>query len=450
MSSLPPTIATSSRRISLLEMFRAQRDPLRFLDSLKSSSADVVHLTFGRLSVALLKHPDLVQQMLVAENATTEKGRAFERALFFQFLGGGLLNSKGEEHRRQRRLVLPAFHRSRLAGYGNAMVEAADRVTAQWRDGEVRDLTADMFTLTLDVVGHTLFSADVKGTAQAITDAFNQLSIGVNRLSFPGAKWLLRSPLSFARKIRRGQATLDAIVYALIRERRSRLEDTGDLLSMLLLAEDAEHPGQHLSDEEVRDQVMTLFFAGHETTSNALTWTCWLLARHPAIEAALHAELAQVLGDRAPTFADVPNLVLTEQVIRESMRLYPPVWAMARRTLVELDFAGQKIPCPSLLVACPWITHRDARWFPDPDQFQPTRWTREFRTALPRFAYFPFGGGARSCIGENFAWMEFILIIARFAQQWRFGTTADSHLVKPQGRITLHPDRPVQLRLQRR
>jgi cytochrome P450 len=388
--------------------------------------------------------------MLVAEHAHTEKGRTFERALFFVFLGDGLLNSKGEAHRRQRRLVLPAFHRSRLAGYGRSMVDAATKLSGTWQDGDVRDVSADYTRLTLDVVGHTLFSSDIGGVVHAITDSFRQLSIDINRLAFPGAAWLLRSPLPFARRIRQAQVTLDEIVYTLIRQRRVRNEDTGDLLSMLLLAEDAEHPGERLSDREVRDQVMTLFFAGHETTANALTWTTWLLARHPDIQAALEAELEAVLAGRTPGFEDVPKLVLTEQIIREAMRLYPPVWALARRSLADLTFADLVIPRDSLLVASPWISHRDPRWYSEPDAFRPTRWTPEFRAALPRFAYYPFGGGARSCIGENYAWTEFILIIATLCQEWRFHAAADSHLVQPHGRITLHADRPVRLKLERR
>lgn len=450
MSAAPAPSADALRRLSVLELLRAQRDPLTFLGGLATDPRDLILLAFGRRRVALLKHPDLVQQMLVAEHARTEKGRTFERALFFVFLGQGLLNSKGEAHRRQRRLVLPAFHRTRIAGYGQAMVDAAERTMRSWRHGETRDLAADMTNLTLDVVGHTLFSSDIQGTVQAITDSFGQLSVDINRLAFPGAAWLLRSPLPFARRIRRAQETLNEIVYRLIRERRQQGTDTGDLLSMLLLAEDAEHPGERLSDEEVRDQVMTLFFAGHETTANALTWTCWLLARHPEIEAALHAELAQALAGRKPTFADVPQLVLTEQIIRESMRLYPPVWALARRALEDLSFGGEAIPRDALLVASPWISHRDPRWYPEPDVFRPTRWTPEFRAALPRFAYYPFGGGARSCMGENYAWTEFILIIATLASRWKFAPTEDSHLVAPHGRITLHADRPVRLRLVQR
>jgi cytochrome P450 len=290
----------------------------------------------------------------------------------------------------------------------------------------------------------------VNDRARLIAGAFSQLTTNINYLMFPGALWLLHLPLPFVRRLHAAQATLETVVGDLIRERRALGQDTGDLLSMLLLAEDADHPGEKLSDQEIRDQVMTLFFAGHETTANALTWTWWLLARHPKIESALHTELDQVLAGRTPTFSDLPKLVLTEQIVREVLRLYPPVWALGRQTVQTVELDGFKVPPGSLILASQWLIQRDARWYPEPLAFQPGRWTPEFKAALPRFAYFPFGGGARSCIGENFAWMEFILVVATLAQRWRFTPTPDSARVLPLARITLHPDRPVQLQIRRR
>lgn len=442
--------AKSARKISVFLFFWARRNTLRFLDKLMRSPSDVDYFRLGRSAVVILKHPDLVQQLLVADSQFTIKGRTRERAVFFRFLGEGLLTSEGPAHRKQRRLMLPAFHRSRLSGYGNSMVLATLATVSKWQDGEVRDVGADMSGLTLAVVGSTLFSTEVKDTAQDIATAFNQLTINLNRMVFPGAIWLLRLPLPFARRIDEAQKRLDDMVYALIRERRAQGTDTGDLLSMLLLAEDAEKPGEHLSDEEVRDQAMTLFFAGHETTSNALTWTLWLLSQHPEIERRLHAELAEVLEGRPPAFSDVPRLIFTEQIVREVMRLYPPVWTIGRQSTEELTFGDYRAPKGSLLVASQWVIQRDSRWFPDPLIFRPERWTPEFRASLPRFAYFPFGGGPRSCIGENFAWMEFILIIATMAQSWRFTRPLDSPAILPLAKITLHPNQPVRLQLNRR
>lgn len=446
-TSSPPG---TTRRKSALGLAWSLRNPTGALEDIAAWPGDVARLQIGGRTVAVVKHPDLVQQLLVAHAAQVEKGRTFERALFFRFLGDGLLNSRGDAHRRQRRLMLPAFHRARLAGYSRGMVESATTLAGTWQDGETRDLAAEMMSLTLSVVGCTLFSSGVGGAAQSISDGFSELTSHVNRLAFPGAKHLLRTPLPFARRIREAERRLNDTVFALIKEHRARGADTGDLLSMLLLAEDSERPGEHLSDSEVRDQVMTLFFAGNETTANALTWVLWLLAQHPSIEAELHAELDRVLGGRPPAFEDFPRLTFTEQIVRETIRLYPPVWALGRRTLADLSFNGLDVPRDSLVVASQWISHRDARWYEEPAAFRPSRWTPEFRAALPRFAFYPFGGGPRSCIGENFAWMELVLILATLTQRWRFLATPGTPKVRPDARITLHPSRAVHLQLQRR
>jgi cytochrome P450 len=438
----------TSRRLSPLAFAFALRNPAKFLQEIAIWPGDVAHVKVGKLTAGALKHPELVQKVLVAESAKFEKGRTLERALFFRFLGDGLLNSRGEAHRRQRRLVLPAFHRTRLAGYSQTIAEAATTVSARWRDGDEPDIATEMSALTLSVVGRTFFSSPAG--SEALSQAFEQLTAHINRLTFPGARWLLRTPLPFARKIRASEATLNEVVYRLIHERRASKQDTGDLLSMLLLAEDAEKSGDGLTDTEIRDQVMTIFFAGQETTANALTWTWWLLARHPEIEKKLHAELAEVLGGRKPLHEDYPRLRYTQQIVREVLRLYPPIWAMGRRALEDVEFLGFKFPRGSLLIASQWINHRDARYYTEPNEFRPERWTSEFTAALPRFAYFPFGGGPRSCMGEGFAWMELVLIIATLAQTWQLKATPDSAHVQPDARITLQANRAVRLRLKRR
>jgi cytochrome P450 len=448
-STNPPPAGKSERKISLLRLIIEQRDPLSFLSNIAHLQGDFAHVKVGKRSIVVLKHPDHVQQLLVADSGRTEKGRTVERALFFLFLGEGLLNSTGESHRRQRRLVLPAFHRTRLVTYSRMMVAAARAMSENWSQGE-KDLSSEMMALTLEIVSRTLFSSDVEGTARNISSAFSELTANVNRMGFPGARLLLKSPLPFARRVRAAEQTLNSIVNDLIRKRRQSGEDKGDLLSMLLLAEDSERPGEHLGDSEVRDQVMTLLFGGHETTANALTWTWWLLAQHPDVERKLHAEIESVIGDREPEFTDIPKLVFTEQIVREVLRLYPPIWAMGRRALEDLDFRGHKVPRNSLVVASQWLMHRDTRWFSDPNSFIPTRWSSEFRATLPRFAYFPFGGGPRSCIGENFAWAELILVIVAVAQTWKFSMTPQSIGAKPLARITLHANREVQLLLTRR
>jgi cytochrome P450 len=435
--------------MSLPAVLWARRHPLRMMDELARWPGDLAEVRIGRQSFVVLKHPDLVQDLLVGHADQIEKGRTAERKRFFAFLGNGLLTSEGEAHRRQRRLTLPAFHRGRLSGYGDTMVRTATAAVSAWREGETRDITAEMMKLTLAVVGNTLFSSDVGGSAEAIANAFNGLVANLNRLIFPGAAWVLRSPLPFARRIRGAQGTLDGIIYALIGDRRANPGDTGDLLSTLLMAEDAERPGERLSDLEIRNQVMTLFFAGQETTANALSWIWWLLAQHPGAQSALAAELGHVLGAREPSFSDIPQLTYTNQVVSEALRLYPPVWTMGRVALADIALRGRPVRKGSLVLASQWLIHRDPRWFPEPAAFRPDRWTPEFRGQLPRFAYFPFGGGARSCIGENFAWTELALVVATIARRWRPSMTTEARGILPFPRISLGPDRPVRLRLER-
>lgn len=449
MATAAAQVPATSRRMSLPAFLWARRRPLRMMAEIGRWPGEIAQVRIGSQMFALLKSPDLVQELLVGNAGRIAKGHTAERRRFFAFLGDGLLNSDGEAHRRQRRLVLPAFHRSRLAGYGETMVRTTDAAVATWRDGEVRDLAADMMSLTLSVVGNTLFSSDVGG-AEAVAAGFNGLVADLNRMIFPGSSLALRSPLPFARRIRRAQATLDGTVYRLIGERRAQGGDAGDLLSTLLLAEDAERPGEHLSDLEIRNQVMTLFFAGQGTTANGLSWVFWLLARHPEAQDLLHTEIRRVVGDRPAAFTDVPDLKLAGRIISEALRLYPPVWTMGREALEDIELGGNPIPKGTLVLASQWVIQRDARWFPAPLEFRPERWTDEFRGALPRFAYFPFGGGARSCIGENFAWTEMVLVLATVASRWRLSMTPESEAIQPFPRISLGQDRPVRLRLDRR
>jgi len=452
MDSIAPAAGLTSRRMSVPHFLWKRRKLLGFLEEVARWEGDRADIRIGRQTITVLKHPALVQQLLVGCAGQIAKGRSAERKRFFAFLGDGVLNTEGEVHRRQRRLVLPAFHRSRLGGYGAVMTATTLRLTAGWREGETREISAEMMALTLAVVGRALFSTPEAegGAGNAIARGFSDMVGHLNGLIFPGATWLLRTPLPFARRLRRAQAALDERVYRLIGERRRAGTDTGDLLSTLLLAEDAERPGERLSDLEVRDQMMTLFFAGQETTANVLIWIWWLLAKHPGVEARLHAELDQVLGSRDAGFEDVPLLPYTSQIVSETLRLYPPVWTMGRQALADLDLGGSVVPQGALILASQWLLDHDPRWFPRPGEFQPERWTPEFRGALPRFAYFPFGGGPRSCIGESFAWTDIVLVVATLATRWRFRVPAGAPEVRPFPRISLGPDRPVRLTLRPR
>lgn len=424
------------------------RDPLTAFTALARRYGDLVQFRGLSGRLFLLNHPDTIHDVLVTRSRRFAKGRALERTR--PVLGTGLLTSEGAFHLRQRRLMQPAFHQQRIAEFATTMTAHADRLTAGWQVGETRDLAVDMMRLTLGIVGETLFGAEVDADAARVRAALNTVMHGFPLLMLPFSGLLQRLPLPVMRRLRAARADLDGIIYALINARRADGTDHGDLLSMLLAAQDPESadPAAGMTDAEVRDEVMTIFLAGHETTANALAWTWHLLAGHPEIEAKLHAELREVLpGNRLPTHADQPALVYTEQVVREAMRLYPPAWLISRRALETCEIGGYEIPRGSIVVMSQWVTHRDARWFPDPETFRPERWTPEFKNALPRHAYFPFGGGPRRCIGEGFAWMELILLVARIASRWRF-TRLDSTPVVPEPLITLRPANGLPMRLE--
>lgn len=417
--------------------FRAfRRDSLSYLQLAARAHGDIVHFRFGPQHVYFLNHPDYIKDVLVTHHQSFMKGRALQRSK--RLLGEGLLTSEGDFHRRQRRLAQPAFHRGRIASYGTVMTDMAERTAARWHDGETLDISQEMMRLTLAIVGKTLFDTDVEGEADEIGAALTAVMELFDMLLMPFSELLEKLPLPHVRRFRKAKERLDETIYRIIEERRGSREDRGDLLSMLLSARDEEGDGGGMSDLQVRDEVMTLFLAGHETTSNALTWTWYLLSQHPEIEAKLHAELDAVLEGRTPTFEDVPRLRYTEMVLAEAMRLYPPAWAIGRLTLKDYEVGGYTIPAKSLVLLSQYVTHRDARFFPDPVRFDPERWTTEAKESRPQFSYFPFGGGPRRCIGEGFAWMEGILLISKLAQHWRM-RLVPNHRVETNAVITLRP-----------
>jgi len=350
-------------------------------------------------------------------------------------LGDGLLTSNGDVHLRQRRMMQPAFHRERIEGYGDRMVEHALRLSSTWRAGERFDVAEAMMRLTLGVVAETLFSADVRGEADEIGDALTDAMQLFDRLSLPLDQLLDRLPLPATRRFHRARRRLDATIHRVIAEHRAA-GDRGDLLSMLLAAQDDEGDGARMSDAQVRDEALTIFLAGDETTALALAWTWHLLSRNPDAEARLHQELDDVLGERPPAAADLPRLPCTRRVIAESMRLYPPAWTLGREPLEDLELGGYRIRAGSIVLVSPWVIQRDPRFFPDPLRFDPDRWLPEAEPERHRFAYFPFGAGPRKCIGEAFAWMEGTLLLATIAREWRVRTDRAAR-IEPRPLITL-------------
>lgn len=414
-----PRVLPPSQKPNLIggHFRKFRKDPTGFLTT-QASLGDVSFFRMGAQKGYFLNHPDLVRDLLVVNAHKFKKGRALQRAK--NLLGEGLLTSEGEFHLRQRRMIQPAFHRARIAEYARSMVEFAERMSTGWTDGAVLDMDKEMMRLTLQIVGKTLFNANVEDDADDVGNAMTTVSRLFDFLLLPYSEWLQKLPLPQTRSFNRARSTLNAVIYGIIDDRRRSGEDTGDLLSMLLHARD-EDDGGTMTDEQVRDEALTLFLAGHETTSNALTFTWYLLSQNPDKEEKMHAELDQVLTDlRPPTIDDLPDLKYTESILAESMRLFPPAWAIGRLALEDHEFGGYEVSAGALVLVSPYVAGRDPRFWSDADRFIPERWqTLTVKEAGQRNIYFPFGGGVRRCIGESFAWTEGVLLLATLARRWK-------------------------------
>jgi cytochrome P450 len=395
-------------------------------------------------------HPDDIEYILRRNNTNYHKGIAHQR--FKSLLGEGLLTSEGKFWLKQRRLAQPAFHRQRIAGFATTMTNAAASMLEHWQsyaaNGQAFDISAEMTRLTLQIVGQTLFRTDISGDeAKVVRDA---LYVALDYLSYRVAHFTLEPmeyiPTRRNRQYWRARRILDKVVYDIIAERRQSEEDTGDLLSMLLLARD-EETGEGMSDKQLHDEVMTLVLAGHETTANTLTWTWYLLAQHADVERKLHDELASVLGGRVPVVEDLQRLPYTKMVIEESLRLYPPAWGMSRHAVADDEIRGYRVPAGSEVAVVQYVTHRHPEFWDNPEAFDPDRFTPERSAGRPNFAYFPFGGGPRLCIGNTFALMEAQLILAMIAQTYRLRLVPDQ-TIEPEPIITLRPRRGISMTLE--
>jgi cytochrome P450 len=411
-----------------------------FLERAALQGPDVAHFRLGREHAFLVSRPELVRELFVTLGRQTAKGRGLEQSR--RVLGQGLLTSEGELHRTQRRLVQPAFHARRIDAYAEVMLAEAEALGGTWTDGGTRDVWADMADLTFRIVGRTLFAADVAAAGPVVAHALTELLSRFQRVMTPGGPLLNRLPIPSTLRLNAAIAQLDDVVYGLIRSRRESGTRGDDVLSMLLEARNED--GTVMPDRQVRDEVLTLLLAGHETTANALSWTWLLLDANPAAAAWLHEELD----------AGTEDLPRTRAVIAESMRLYPPAWVVGRRMLADVTLGGWDVPAGSIVAGSQWITHRDARWWPDPLEFRPERWIAggafdEAAPGQPRGAYFPFGIGRRVCVGESFAWTEGVLVLATLARRWAPrlvpGTPVD---VRPG--VTLRPATGLPMILERR
>lgn len=424
------------------------RDALGFIERMPREYGDVVRARFFYLLSYFLYHPNDIEQVLATNNRNFIKPRSVRTPFFCRLVGNGLLTSEGEFWRRQRRLAQPAFHRARINAYGETMVAYTEKMLDSWRDGEQRDIHQDMTHLTMQIVTRTLFNTDVTHDAEHISAA---LQIIVEPFSSQATlKWILdnRLPTRTNRRFHEAVRQIDEFIFRIINQRRESGEDHGDLLSMLLQAQD-ETDGTGMTDQQLRDETMTLFLAGYETTSLALTWAWYLLAQHPEAETQLRQELDEVLGGRAPQVADMPRLRYTEMVAKETMRLYPPAYIVGREAVSDCEVGGYRVRAGTQLFMPAWVVHRDARFYERPNAFWPERWTTAFVEQLPRYAYFPFGGGPRICIGNSFAMMEIILLLATIAQKFQLRLVPEQR-VELCPAMSLRPRHGIRMILEKR
>jgi cytochrome P450 len=420
------------------------QDRLEFLITNRQQYGDIVHFRLLGRHAYQINRPDYIQEILVHQAAKFHKGSALKR-VGKETLGNGLLTSEDEAHTRQRKLVQPSFHHSRIAAYGEVMVDYTQRMLDQWRSQPSVSIDHEMTRLTLNIVSKTLFNADVSDDADQIGEIISRgIHLASSQITRVGLfDWL---PTKSKRERQAGVDKLNSVIYGIIEERHRSSEDKGDLLSMLLMSMDEQGV---MTAEQVRDEAMTLFIAGHETTANALAWTWYLLAQYPEVETKLHHELATVLAEHAPTAADLAKLPYTEQIIKESMRLYPPAWVTSRLAIEDVELGGTLFPKGTIFLISQYVMHRDPRYFPDPERFDPERFTAEAEKALPRYAYFPFGAGSRVCIGNGFAMMEARLILATMAQRYQLAL-ASSDRVEPEPLITLRPKQSILMNVTKR
>jgi cytochrome P450 len=422
------------------------RDTLGFITRCRDYG-DVVRARFLYVTSYFLYNPNDIEYLLSTNAKNFIKSMSLRSNFFQRLVGNGLITSEGDFWRRQRRLAQPAFHRQRISAYADVMVEYAERMISAWRDGESRDIHRDMMRLTLEIVVKTLFNADVSSDADRIGSILSQIVKPF--ASQATLKWILdnRLPTPGHARFHSRAKQIDDVVYRIIGERRASGRDEGDLLSMLLQAQDED--GSQMNDRQLRDEVMTLFLAGHETTALTLSWAWYLLGLHPEIEKKFHAELDEVLAGRAPSFGDLARLKYAEMIAKESMRLYPPAYGVGRQAVEDCEIGGYRVPAGTQLFAFQWVTQRDPRFFDHPDEFNPDRWSEALTSNLPKYAYFPFGGGPRVCIGNSFAMMEIVLVLATIGQRLRFSLEPD-HPVEILPAMSLRPRDGIKVIVQNR
>lgn len=418
-------------------------DPIKLFEYLQRRFGSMAHYRIATSDVFVVQEPEFVREILITQADKFIKERTQQRMKIL--LGNGLITSDGEFHRRQRRIVAPAFHRQRIQAYGAVMVERALAMREEWQSGKEIGALAEMMRVALQIVARTLLNTDVTADVRQINDEVNAI-MGLYHflVALPRAEAYLHWPIPGLMRFRRARKRLDAVVNRIIAEHRADGVDRGDLLSMLLRSRDDEDDRSGMTDEQVRDEVLTIFLAGYETVATALTWTWYLLAQNPEAEARMHEELDRVLAGRAPTIEDLPQLLYTEMVLAESMRLYPPAWAMGRQATEDIELGPYLLPAGSYVFFSQYMIQRNAEFWPEPLKFRPERFTPEAKAGRSKFVYFPFGAGGRQCIGEGFAWMEGVLVLATLAQKWRL-RLVPGQTIGLQPKITLRPKPEIRM-----
>uniref|UniRef100_A0A7V4XUD2 Cytochrome P450 n=1 Tax=Acidobacterium capsulatum TaxID=33075 RepID=A0A7V4XUD2_9BACT len=418
-------------------------DPIKLFEYLQETYGSMSHYRIANSDVFVVHEPEFIREILVNQADKFIKERTQKRMKIL--LGNGLITSDGEFHKRQRRIAAPAFHRQRIQAYGSVMTDRALAMREAWQPGKEIGALAEMMRVTLQIVARTLLNTDVTAEVQQINDEVNAIMDLYNFLvALPRAEAYLHWPIPGLMRFRRARKRLDAVVYRIIAEHRQEKTDGGDLLSMLLRSRDDEADHSGMTDEQVRDEILTIFLAGYETVATALTWTWYLLAQNPEAEARMHEEIDTVLQGRTPTLEDLPQLKYVEMVFAESMRLYPPAWAMGRQATADVELGPYRLPAGSYVFFSQYIIQRNPEYWPDPLEFRPERFSVDQKAARSRFIYFPFGAGSRQCIGESFAWMEGVLVLATIAQKWRLRLIPGQQ-IELQPKITLRPKPEIRM-----
>jgi cytochrome P450 len=434
-----------------LLLFR--KDPLGFLKKAAENYGEIVPFRFGPRHVYLLKNPEHIKEVLLTKQNHFKKAKGLQVAK--AVVGEGLLTSEGEKHMRQRRLMQPHFQPKRISSYAQNMVQKTQIMLQTWTDGEERSITDDMMRLTLAIIMKTMFSIEVKeDSAQSIHDIGHAIEVGMKYATRKATSFInipAGIPTKRNRERQESIKLLDDTIFSIINDRRqsSDKEAKEDLLSMLLAAKD-EEDGTGMSDEQVHDEVMTIFLAGHETTANTLSWTWYLLSQHPEVEQKFSAELDAVLGGNPPTVDDLKNLPYLNNLIWESMRLYPAVWTMNREVVEAVEIGGHTFRPGETLMMSQYVMHRNSRFFENPEQFDPGRFEGNLLKQIPQYAYFPFGGGPRICIGNHFALMEAALLLATIGQRYKLRLIDNHPPVEPEPLITLRPKGGLRMKISKR